>query len=75
MSKKLENAQNLYLKGIRDGDLDAVEKYSGDQYTQHSTGVLDGVDGFKNFFVNFLTAEIFRFSFDPCDFIQAAWVS
>lgn len=54
MSQKLENAKNLYLKGIRDGQIDMVKKCSGDRYTQHSTGVEDGVEGFMNFFKGFI---------------------
>jgi hypothetical protein len=34
MSRKLENAHNLYLHGIRDGrPREAVTKYTGDRYT------------------------------------------
>jgi predicted SnoaL-like aldol condensation-catalyzing enzyme len=55
MSKRLENAMNLYLEGIRDGKArEAITKYSGARYTQHSTGVKDGVDGFIEFFESFL---------------------
>jgi predicted SnoaL-like aldol condensation-catalyzing enzyme len=54
MSQKLENAKKLYLEGIRDGKIAVVEKYSGKRYTQHSTGVKDGVQGFKEFFKGFL---------------------
>jgi predicted SnoaL-like aldol condensation-catalyzing enzyme len=54
MSQKLENAKKLYLEGIRDGNLEAVDKYTGERYTQHSTGVADGVKGFKDFFQGFL---------------------
>ncbi len=55
MTAKLDNARALYLEGIRDGNArDAVEKYSGDRYVQHSTGVRDGVEGFVEFFGGFL---------------------
>ncbi len=55
MSNKLANATTLYLEGIRDGNArQAIEKYSGDRYTQHSTGVRDGVEGFVEFFEAFL---------------------
>ncbi len=55
MGKKLENATNLYMEGIRDGNArEAVTKYTGDRYTQHSTGVRDGVEGFVEFFEPFL---------------------
>ena len=51
MNQKLANATGLYLEGIRDGNVrEAVEKYTGDRYTQHSTGVADGVEGFVEFF-------------------------
>ena len=54
MSKKLENAVNLYLEGIRDGKMEVVKEYSGSRYTQHSTGVADGAQGFMDFFKGFL---------------------
>lgn len=54
MSIKLENAKNLYLKGIRDGNIEVVRDYTGDRYTQHSTGVADGAEGFVDFFKGFL---------------------
>ena len=55
MSKRLENAVNLYLEGIRDGNVgDAVTKYTGARYTQHSTGVKDGIEGFVEFFEPFI---------------------
>jgi hypothetical protein len=54
-SPGLANAQSLYLEGIRDGDVRrAVEAYTGDRYTQHSTGVRDGVEGFVEFFEPFV---------------------
>ncbi len=55
MGKKLENAKSLYLEGIRDGNArEAVTKYTGERYTQHSTGVRDGVEGFVEFFEPFI---------------------
>ena len=55
MGRKLDNAIALYLEGIRDGNArEAVTKYTGDRYTQHSTGVKDGIDGFVEFFTDFL---------------------
>jgi len=55
MNPKLENAQRLYMEGIRDGNArEAVTKYTGDRYTQHSTGVRDGVEGFVEFFEPFI---------------------
>ena len=54
MSKKLENATNLYMEGIRDGNArQAVTKYTGKRYTQHSTGVRNGIEGFVAFFEPF----------------------
>lgn len=55
MGKKLENAKALYLEGIRDGNArEAVTKYTGERYTQHSTGVRDGIEGFVEFFEPFI---------------------
>ena len=55
MSNKIENAKGLYLEGIRDGKVrEAVTKYTGDRYTQHSTGVADGIEGFVAFFEPFI---------------------
>lgn len=43
MGRKLDNAKALYLEGILEGRADeAIAAYSGDRYTQHSTGVADG---------------------------------
>jgi len=55
MNQKLANAKALYLEGIRDGNArEAVTKYTGSRYTQHSTGVRDGVEGFVEFFEPFI---------------------
>lgn len=55
MGQRLENAKRLYLEGIRDGDYaDAINRYAGDRYTQHSTPVKDGRDGFIEFFEDFV---------------------
>jgi predicted SnoaL-like aldol condensation-catalyzing enzyme len=55
MNQKLKNAIGLYLEGIRDGKpREAVAKYTGARYTQHSTGVKDGPEGFIEFFEPFL---------------------
>lgn len=52
---RLDHARRLYLEGIRDGNArQAVEAYTGDRYTQHSTGVRDGVEGFVEFFEPFI---------------------
>ncbi|NQM73662.1 SnoaL-like domain-containing protein, partial [Streptococcus suis] len=54
MSNQLENAKNLYLRGIRDGEIKEVhENYMGASYTQHSTGVPDEKEGFAAFFEDF----------------------
>jgi len=51
MNQKLKNAQSHYLEGIRDGNVrEAVTQYTGDRYTQHSTGVNDGIESFVEFF-------------------------
>lgn len=55
MSTRKQNAINLYMEGIRDGNArEAVTKYTGERYTQHSTGVRDGVEGFIEFFEPFI---------------------
>ncbi len=55
MSRKVENAVKLYLEGIRDGHyIEAVNTYTGARYTQHSTGVRDGKEGFIEFFGDFV---------------------
>ncbi|WP_064791361.1 nuclear transport factor 2 family protein [Shewanella woodyi] len=54
-SRKIANAKGLYLEGIRDGNMiEALDKYTGERYTQHSTGVGDGKEGFMEFFAPFL---------------------
>lgn len=55
MTAKLDNAKALYREGIQEGRArEAVERYTGDRYTQHSTGVRDGVEGFVEFFGPFI---------------------
>lgn len=55
MGKALENVRAIYLEGIAGGDARrAVTEYTGHRYTQHSTGVPDGVEGFLEFFEPFL---------------------
>ena len=55
MSQKLKHATSLYMEGIRDGNArEAVTKYTGARYTQHSTGVRDGIEGFVAFFEPFI---------------------
>ncbi len=61
MNSKLKNAKNLYLEGIRDGNVrESVTKYTGERYTQHSTGVGDGVEGFTHFFEAFIKRNPLR---------------
>ena len=55
MGIRLDNARSLYLEAIRDGNfMEAINKYAGDRYTQHSTPVRDGKDGFIEFFSDFV---------------------
>ncbi len=55
MGQALENVHGIYLEGIAQGNARAaVTKYTGHRYTQHSTGVGDGVEGFLTFFEPFL---------------------
>ena len=54
MSGQMENAKNLYLRGIRDGAVQEVQDcYMGESYAQHSTGVPEGKEGFRTFFEDF----------------------
>ena len=51
----MDNAIGLYMEGIRDGNAkEAITKYAGARYTQHSAGVKDGIEGFLEFFDGFL---------------------
>lgn len=55
MGQGLENVRKIYLEGIAGGSArEAVTAYTGHRYTQHSTGVPDGVEGFLQFFEPFL---------------------
>ena len=55
MGQRLDNARALYLEGIRDGNYaEAIAEYSGARYTQHSTPVRDGREGFIEFFADFV---------------------
>ena len=55
MNKKLENAKNLHLQGIKEGKVrETITKFTGKRYTQHSTGVRDGIEGFVEFFEPFV---------------------
>ena len=75
MTIALANARGLYLLGIRDGrPREAVDRFTGGRYTQHSTGVKDGADGCVEFFETFIERnpdreiEIMR-SFADGDFV------
>ncbi len=80
MNRKLENARNLYLIGIRDGKpQQAIKAYTGERYTQHSAGVKTGQAGFIEFFETFLKRnpirqiEVLRaFTDGPFVFVQVA---
>ncbi|MEM6941468.1 MAG: hypothetical protein AAF943_15885 [Pseudomonadota bacterium] len=55
MGQGLENVRRIYLEGIAGGNARAaVTAYTGHRYTQHSTGVGDGVEGFLAFFEPFV---------------------
>ena len=61
MGRRLDNARALYLEGIRDGDyVEAIERYAGDRYIQHSTPVRDGKEGFVEFFADFIARNPVR---------------
>jgi len=54
MGQRLDNAKRIYLDGIRDGNyVEAIDALVGGRYTQHSTPVRDGKDGFIEFFDDF----------------------
>ncbi|MEM7520986.1 MAG: nuclear transport factor 2 family protein [Pseudomonadota bacterium] len=55
MGQALENVRRIYLEGIAGGAArEAVMRYTGHRYTQHSTGVGDGAEGFLAFFEPFV---------------------
>ena len=55
MPSAKQNAINLYMEGIQKGrPREAVAAYTGERYTQHSTGVADGAKGFIAFFEPFI---------------------
>jgi len=61
MGQRLDNAHAIYLEGIRDGNyVEAINKYSAPPYTQHSTPVKDGRDGFIEFFADFIERNPIR---------------
>ena len=56
-----DRAIDLYMTGIRDGrPHEALDRNIGARYTQHSTGVADGKDGFLEFFLPFLERNPIR---------------
>ncbi|MEO0370521.1 MAG: nuclear transport factor 2 family protein [Pseudomonadota bacterium] len=55
MGNGLDNVRRIYLEGIAGGNArEAVMTYTGHRYTQHSTGVGDGAEGFLEFFEPFV---------------------
>lgn len=55
MGNGLENVRRIYLEGIAGGNArEAVANYTGHRYTQHSTGVGNGAEGFLAFFEPFV---------------------
>lgn len=55
MGQGLDNVRRIYLEGIAGGNArEAVLAYTGHRYTQHSTGVADGAEGFLAFFEPFV---------------------
>jgi len=61
MGKALHNVRQLYMEGIAGGNArEAVERYTGHRYTQHSTGVADGAEGFLAFFEPFIERNPIR---------------
>lgn len=55
MGQGLDNVRRIYLEGIAGGNArEAVYKCTGHRYTQHSTGVGDGAEGFLAFFEPFV---------------------
>tara|TARA_R110002096_G_scaffold171490_5_gene344530 strand:- start:6564 stop:7331 length:768 start_codon:yes stop_codon:yes gene_type:complete len=61
MSKKMDNALGIYTHGIRDGHPEeAMRRFTGARYTQHSGGVPDQQQGFIAFFTEFLARNAKR---------------
>ncbi|MEO0680216.1 MAG: nuclear transport factor 2 family protein [Pseudomonadota bacterium] len=55
MGKGLDRVRDIYLDGIAGGNArEAVLRNTGHRYTQHSTGVGDGAEGFLAFFEPFV---------------------
>ncbi len=61
MGRRLDNAINLYREAIGDGNyVEAITRYAGARYTQHSTPVKDGTEGFIEFFADFVERNPIR---------------
>ncbi|MEN7341461.1 MAG: nuclear transport factor 2 family protein [Pseudomonadota bacterium] len=70
-----ENVRKLYLEGIAGGNARAaVEQFTGHRYTQHSTGVGDGVEGFLTFLEPFLERNPDRHIEIVCLYEDGPWV-
>lgn len=55
MGKGLDNVRDIYMDGIAGGNARAaVLRNTGHRYTQHSTGVANGAEGFLAFFEPFV---------------------
>ncbi|MEL6566384.1 MAG: nuclear transport factor 2 family protein [Pseudomonadota bacterium] len=75
MAKGLENVHRIYLEGIAGGDARAaVTAYTGHRYTQHSTGVGDGAEGFLAFFEPFVARNPKRDIRIVRSFEEGPWV-
>ena len=54
MGQRLDNARALYSEAIGEGNyVEAINTSAGARYTQHSTPVKDGKEGFIEFFADF----------------------
>ncbi len=61
VTTRLQHARGLYLTGIGEGKpRAAVAAHVGARYTQHSTGVPDGADGFVAFVTDFVQRHPYR---------------
>ncbi len=57
VSKQKQNFYDLYTKVIGQGEIDLLPLYAAEPCIEHSVGVHDGLEGFKNFFIPFF--EVF----------------
>lgn len=58
MGAKLDNAIKFYLGTLRDGRVrQATEMFTGDLLKQHTTGVMDGIEGYVQFFTPFVQSH------------------